>query len=439
MDAFAKGVGRGTRVQIFVDETDRVGDRPLSTAILERLIAEGASGATVIRCVAGFGAHGRLRAASAIDPEPLLPLVITWIDAPDRVERVLPSVRALAPASLITIETVEIAAYPHRDLTTLHTALVVADVMTRQVVTVPTDATVSAIVDRLAGQSFRSLPVLDERGRVVGIITNTDLTERGGLPIRIELITAMDPAIRRRAFMEPRPRRAVDIMTRSPIVASPETPLADVVERMVKHAIKRLPVADADGTLVGIISRTDVLRAFGQGFPAPTSDGDAAAGEGGAAGGQAMVARGRIGAARTVGEIMTRHVPVARLDAALAEVLDVVISTRLNRAVVIDEAGRVRGVVSDADVLRGLEAPARASVLPTLMGQVRSVPAEAARRTAAELMTTTVCAPAEMPIDEAARVMLGGRYKVLPVVDEQGGLLGIVDRAHLLWSAHHHA
>jgi CBS domain-containing protein len=187
---------------------------------------------------------------------------------------------------------------------------------------------------------------------------------------------------------------------------------------MLERGLKRLPVLDADGRLVGMLSRLDLLRALGESYPAPDDAGKAS------------------GAPVVVGDVMSRHVPVVRQEARLAEVLDVVVSTRLNRAVVIDGAGRVQGVISDADVLHRLESHAHPGVLGTLMRHSRMVPDEAARTTAAEMMRApALTVTPDTPIREAARRMVDERRKILPVVDASGVLVGIVDRAHLLTAA----
>jgi CBS domain-containing protein len=133
---------------------------------------------------------------------------------------------------------------------------------------------------------------------------------------------------------------------------------------------------------------------------------------------------------------MNRQPPAIHEDARLAEVLDTVISTRLNRAVVVDSEGRVQGVINDADVLMRLDPHLRAEVMGALMGREKLIPEEAARVTARGMMTspaTTVTAAT--PVSEAARQMVAQQHKMLPVVDEQRRLLGIVDRAHLLSAA----
>jgi CBS domain-containing protein len=117
-------------------------------------------------------------------------------------------------------------------------------------------------------------------------------------------------------------------------------------------------------------------------------------------------------------------------------VLDTVISTPLDRAVVVDSTGRVQGVINDADVLMRLDPHLRAEVMGVLMSREKLIPEEAGRVSARRMMTspaTTVTA--DTPVSEAARQMVAQRHKMLPVVDEERRLLGIVDRAHLLSAA----
>jgi CBS domain-containing protein len=413
-------VGRGKRVQIFLDERDSVHGRALYTAILERLRAEGAAGATVIRGIAGYGAHSRIHSAHLADLAAPLPLVITWVDAPDRVERLLPAICALVTEGLVTVEDVNIVKYSHRDLPALAPTLRVRDLMTRTVTAVQPDTPLGEVVERLLAQELRAVPVVDADGRVVGIVTNGDLVERGGLPARMELLAAMAPAARQAVLAQaPAELRARDVMTPAPVTIAADAPLAEAAAVMARRGLKRLPVVDAEGHLLGIISRVDVLRAFAEGYPAPENGAPAAAGP-----------------QVPVGQLMSRHVPVVRADARLAEVLDVVVSTRLNRAVVIDAAGHPLGVISDADVLRRLDPRWHPGVLGVLMRQQRIIPPEAARITATEMMRAPALTVTEdTPAVEAMRRMLEASRKVLVVVDARGVLRGIIDRAHLLAAA----
>lgn len=409
-------VGLGRRVQIFIDESDRLKGQSLYWAILEKLRAEGAAGAVVTRGIAGFGIHSRIHSARLADIASPLPIVITWIDAPQRVERLLPVICAMVREGLVTVDDVQIAHYSHRDLASLRPTLQVGEVMTADVAAVRPETPLIEVVDALIGRDFRALPVLDAGQRVVGIITNEDLVERGGLAARLELLGALKPPARWQLIAAARARTAGEVMTPSPVTVHPEDPLERVVELMLGRQLKRLPVVDHEGRLVGMVSRVDVLRALGESYPAPTGGAPAPS-----------------AAARQVEQVMQREVPLVPRQAPLAEVLDVVVSTDLNLAVVVDEGRRVLGVISDAEVLARMDPRAYSGVLGRLMGRGGLVPEEAARTTAEQMMTSPALTLApDTPIEEAARRLLEARQKAAPVVDARGVVLGIVDRAALL-------
>jgi len=107
--------GIGKRVQIYIDEGDTIHGRALYLAIVERLHEEGAAGATVTRGIAGFGAHSRIHSARLVDIVSPLPLVITWVDTPQQVDRLLASICEMVTEGLVTVEEVSIAKYSHRD------------------------------------------------------------------------------------------------------------------------------------------------------------------------------------------------------------------------------------------------------------------------------------------------------------------------------------
>ena len=182
---------RGTRVQIFCGETDQVGHRPRYQAILELLRKEGAAGATVTRGIAGFGRGSLIHTAAILRLSLDLPLVITWIDAPERVERLMPAIRSLSGSGVITVEEVGIAQYGERAIGQMRFDLQIRDVMTAEVRSVRANVPVRQAVESLVGQAFRALPVVDDTGRLVGVVSNSDLIERGGLEARIEFLGVM--------------------------------------------------------------------------------------------------------------------------------------------------------------------------------------------------------------------------------------------------------
>jgi CBS domain-containing protein len=408
---------RGLRVEIYVGETDQVGRRPVYQAILEYLRKEGAAGATVTRGIAGFGRGSLIHTAAILRLSLDLPVVLTWIDAPERVERLLPRVRELAGSGVITVEEVGIASYGERAVGKMRFDLQVRDVMTGDVRSIRSDAAAREAVEALLGQPFRALPVVDDAGRVVGVVSNGDLVARGGLGARIELMNVMSDPERDRFLARIADLPVSAVMTPDPVTIKPTATLMDATRLIGERHLKRVPVADSDGRLAGILSRADVLRAVAEAFPSHEHESAANA--------------GRPTRAR---DVMRSDAPVVEADAELPRVVDAVCSTRLNRAVVVDGDRRVVGIVSDAAVLQALGA-AGGNLVGAFMGRVGV--GAASGHTARELMVVpSLTVGPEAPLSQVARIMTEHRRKIVPVVDATGRLLGVIDRADLLLATH---
>lgn len=188
--------GQGKRVTIYINNTDQWHHQSLYLAILELLRREGCAGATVTQGVAGFGGSRRIKVAGLVEVVMDVPLVVTWIDRPDRVERVLPRLAEMVTAGLITVEDTQVYQYA----ATLREGLpdvAVEEVMTRTVTTVHLHAPLVEVVEKLLDKDYTALPVVDEANRVVGIISDTDLLERGDMAVSLSLKKAVDPDLAR--------------------------------------------------------------------------------------------------------------------------------------------------------------------------------------------------------------------------------------------------
>ncbi|HLH73406.1 MAG TPA: DUF190 domain-containing protein [Chloroflexota bacterium] len=417
-------LGTGKRVRIYLGESDHWGTQPLFLAILDTLRSEGCAGATAVRGIAGFGAHSLIHTATIVRLAEDLPIVIEWIDTPERVDRVLPKVRAMMSSGMITIDDVGIVYYQHRSVENISNRLRVADVMTRDVVSVPPSLPLTEAVKLLVNRDYRALPVINSRNQVVGIITNGDLIERGGLRTRIELLGVLSAEqLAEQLSLLEQGKTVLDVMTQPVVTIGPDVTLADATHLMVTRNLKRLPVVNSDGVLVGILSRADILRTRGEAYPLP-----------------GVELKPRIG--RTIGDVMRTDIPTVGQAAPLAEVLDAVISTRLNRALVVDDHNHLVGVVTDAELLRRLSPEDHPSIIRILMSRLpfvhlspeeQSNLAHALGTTAAQLMDRDIpTVHADTPLGEAIEIMLRDRRKILPVADANGRLLGAADRADLL-------
>src|SRR6266508_3178579 len=255
--------GTGRRVRIYTGETSQWERKPLFLALLEFLRAEGAAGATVLRGVAGFGANSRIHTATILRLLEDLPMVVDWVDAPERVERLLPHICEMVTEGLVTVEDVQVASYSHRPVRAdIPEHLRAADVMNRDVVRVHPETPLKELVGLLIGRDYRAVPVVDEAERVVGIVTNGDLVERGGLAMRLELLaTASREAIQQElAGLSADGRTAADVMTREVVTVPPDISVLEATRVMTQRRLKRLPVVDAMGHLLGIVSRVDLVR-----------------------------------------------------------------------------------------------------------------------------------------------------------------------------------
>ncbi len=103
--------GEQLLVRIFVGESDSWHRRPLVTALLERLRAEGFAGATVLRGTAGFGARSVVHTAQILRLSQDLPVLIEVVDTPEHVERLIPILDEMVSEGLVTVEKVRVLKY----------------------------------------------------------------------------------------------------------------------------------------------------------------------------------------------------------------------------------------------------------------------------------------------------------------------------------------
>lgn len=136
----------------------------------------------------------------------------------------------------------------------------VADVMSTDVVAIPFDATFARAVQILAARRISGAPVIDANGALVGVVSEADLlapqAERGGSPGRVARLRSR--LVRRR----PRDGSVDEVMATPPITVTPDTSVTVAAASLARHSIKRLPVVDAAGALVGVVSRRDVLTVY---------------------------------------------------------------------------------------------------------------------------------------------------------------------------------
>lgn len=410
---------------IYIDEGDSLQGRTVASRIVDTLRAAGAPGVTVLRGVGGYGTHGVFHSDLLVDIPSRLPLVITCIDRSDRLQRLLPKLGELVQEGLIVLSPVQVVKVARRTGSALPAHLRVADVMNHDVISVTPDTPVGELVRLLLERGLRAMPVVDAERRVIGIVTDADLLQRGvsQLPLHLQQLLPGAERAAHLAAVAARPERAADVMTPNPTTISATASLTQAALIMTEHDHKRLPVVDEAGRLVGMLSRSDLLQTVANTFASSSE----------------VLPGSILTTAKTVGEVMIRDVPTVTPETSLTETLDRILSTPRRRVVVVDQDRRVVGIISDGDILRRAARPVAPGLLQRFAvwigGGARPPELELALKnlTAAAVMTSPVLTVnPDTPIINAVELMIERRIKRLPVVDAGGRLVGMVGRAALL-------
>lgn len=404
------------RLRIYIGESDRWRGKPLYAALLDTLKVQGIAGATVVRGAAGFGAHSRIHTAAILRLSEDLPLVIDVVDTPEKITRALEAVGPMIHEGLITIEDVRVVKYTHRYLNPLPADRPVSEVMTREVVALSLDMPVSAAWEAMLKNRVKVLPVVDSGQQVAGILTDQDLLERAGVQHRLAIANRLDPGmvhdeLRRLAESN---LLVKDVMSRPVTTARESEPLGAAAARMIQGGLKRLPVVNENGRLVGMLSRLDILRQVAAEPHASLPDYLPTV------------------AARTLGEVMLPQIPTVGETDDLETIVDKFITAGTHRMVVVDNQGRAVGLISDSDVVARIQPAQQRGVLDAFRRLGRP---PAGKETAGDLMSPgPLTAPPDLPVSEAVRRMISEGRKWLVVVDAANHPLGLVDRQILFES-----
>jgi CBS domain-containing protein len=154
----------------------------------------------------------------------------------------------------------------------------VSEVMTRRVISVSAKATILDAIRLMLEHRISGLPVIDDSGVLVGIVSEGDFLRRaetGTAAKRSRWLDAfMGPSEPAQAYVRSHGVKVEEVMTRTPVTVAPDDTLDKVVEKMERHKVKRLPVVQS-GRVVGIISRANLMRglvSMHRGVHAPVPD-----------------------------------------------------------------------------------------------------------------------------------------------------------------------
>lgn len=149
--------------------------------------------------------------------------------------------------------------------------LTAKEIMTKDVITVKRETKVSELAEIFTMSGISGVPVVDNYGKVIGVVTESDLVEQSKSLHLPTVFTILDSVI----FLESEKHfekelkkmtgaKVEDIYTEDPIVVAPETPVREVANIMAEKKVYTIPVVDGD-KLVGVIGKADVVRASAKG------------------------------------------------------------------------------------------------------------------------------------------------------------------------------
>lgn len=153
-------------------------------------------------------------------------------------------------------------------------------IMTRQVITASVDTSVADAARTLLENHISGMPVLDAKGKLVGVVSQGDFMRRAEIGTQRKrsrwLKLLLGPGQEATDFVRERGRKVGEVMNTSPITVAEDATLEEVAAIMEKNDIKRVPVM-RDDTLVGIVTRTNLVQAvldLAREVPDPTADDD---------------------------------------------------------------------------------------------------------------------------------------------------------------------
>ena len=138
----------------------------------------------------------------------------------------------------------------------------VKDVMTGEVVAVRRDASYKEMAARLRECRVSAFPVIDENRRVIGVVSEADLLAKEALADEATIPAAITGILHHKEHKKAEGLTANDLMTHPAVTVRPEDTVEHAARLMYTLQVKRLPVVDAGGYLVGIVSRADLLAVF---------------------------------------------------------------------------------------------------------------------------------------------------------------------------------
>jgi CBS domain-containing protein len=146
--------------------------------------------------------------------------------------------------------------------------LTAKDIMTTEVYSVSESTDLKDLAHQFVERNVNSLPVVDSAGKLVGMVSQTDLIEQDK-PLHIPTVISLfdwviyleSPKMFGDEVRKVTARKVSEICSREPVTCSPETSVDEIASLMVEHKAHLIPVVD-QGELIGVVARLDMIRSM---------------------------------------------------------------------------------------------------------------------------------------------------------------------------------
>lgn len=413
-------------IEILTSEDARHGHEPLHEAVVNYVHNLNlAARCMVVRGTEGCYENGEVVTQRLLELSFNMPIKIEILLPTQERDQTLAALQDMVKEGIVAVREVSVHSYA------LHGSLIpsrtrVEDVMTTKPISVTSSNSVKSAIQILLSNRFNGLPVVDNRNHPVGMVTQADLLRKAHMPLRLGLLAQwhwqqLDPALS--AFDH---QKVSDIMSQPVVLIKRDEPLNHGIDIMLKKHLKRLPVVEQDGKLVGILARSDIFHTITTASPLwQSSD-------------QSEIKTRNL---RRVADIMRRDIHTVRPETPVEEVLRVIDADDIQRIAVTDDQGRLMGLIADRDLLAafiehhpGIWQRFIEVIMFTEKGERhRALGKKLRQKKAAEIMQTNlVTVGEETGIDEAIRIMAEKGLKRLPVVTPDNIFQGIISRDSVL-------
>lgn len=361
-------------------------------------------------------------------------IVVSSLNLPVKIEITLPSTESqnvlLALEEIVTEGIVgirDLNVFSYRSYKNLiPKQLRIKDVMTPSPKQGNRRTSLSHVLEILLSSSFNGLPIVDANDHPIGLITQHDLITKANMPIRLGLLSGSEKEEKDKLIQVYQNLKSEDVMTSPVITVEEDDVLSQAVSLMLTNGVKRLPVVDTTGKLVGMLCRIDVFKTITNEIPTwghPDEN---------------HIQPGRC---KIATDIMLRDTVTVAPDASIEEVIHVIDSNQIQRVAVVDPGNNFLGLISDRDLLAAF-AEHQTSILDYFTGRLivgeKNLPQEKSglqllQKKASDIMQTNLITITEnTSIDEVIKLMAEKGLKRLPVVNSDKKFIGMLSRDSLL-------